>query len=145
MDSLQCERLWLPNGGLGHFDEWMAKRAWAESPLLQKAHKSPQDFWELCTLFHAGNPQVQLSIHDEDSYGECVGGLALMETFDGQVGPALVAVHTWLHPNYRGSLTLQRTLRKMALQECRNQGCRWLILTRQMPDGSNRTTYKEVT
>lgn len=143
MDSLQCERLELPKGGLGHLEPWMAYWAWEDSPLLQRAFPIQEAFWNHCEIFHAGTPQVQFALVDPKDGN--LGGTILMETFDGQVGPALVAVHTWLAPHARGSLTLQRKLRKLALQECRDQGIRWLILTRQMPDGSNRTTYKEVT
>lgn len=129
---------------MGYFQEWMAHWAWEDSGLLQRAFPgSPEAFWDHCQVFHGTTPQTQLTLHN--LVDGCVGGQVLMETFDGQVGPALVAVHTWLANHVRGSLEVQRTLRKMALQECRDQGIRWLILTRQMPDGSNRTTYKEVT
>lgn len=143
VSNLVCNRLDLPQGGLGNFTEQLAFWAWEDSPLLQRAFPTGFDFWIHSQRFHSNLPQVQYSLHSEWSNGP-VGGIVLSPTVDGQVGPCLVVVHSYLMPSYRGSLTLQRKLRKLALMECRTQSVRWLIITRQMPDGTQRITYKEV-
>lgn len=140
--NLQCKRIDLPQGGMGLFTEQLAFWSWEDSPLLQRAFPYGFDFWVHSQRYHSNLPQVQYAL--ADSSGEPVGGIVLTPTVDGQVGPCLVVVHSYLMPHVRGSLTLQRKLRKLALMECRTQSVRWLIITRQMPDGTQRITYKEV-
>lgn len=127
------------------FTEQLAHWAWEDSPLLQAAHPSGDAFWVHSQRFHGSIPQVQFSLHDpKDPPEDCVGGIVLTPTVDGQVGNCLVVIHNFLMGPYRGSLSLQRRLLRLALQECRDMGVRWLIITRQMPDGTQRITYKEV-
>lgn len=139
--SLRCERLALPEGGTGLFTQRLADCAWIDSPLLRRAWVSPMEFWQHSRQFHGAIPQVQFAVSEGQ---KLVGGIVLTRTVDGQVGDCLVVIHNFLMELYRGSVTLQRKLLRLALKECRDQGLRWLIITRQMPDGTQRITYKEV-
>lgn len=139
--NLICERLALPEGGTGLFTAQLAFAAWGDSKLLQAAWDSPLDFWKHSMKFHGSIPQVQFAVSDHQ---KLAGGIVLTRTVDGQVGDCLVVIHNFLMGPYRGSAPLQRKLLRLALKECADQGLRWLIITRQMPDGTQRITYKEV-
>lgn len=139
--NLICERLALPEGGTGLFTWRLAIAAWEDSSLLQAAWDEPVDFWNHSRRFHGAIPQVQFAVSEGQ---KLVGGIVLTRTVDGQVGDCLVVIHNFLMGPYRGSVTLQRRLLRLALKECADQGLRWLIITRQMPDGTQRITYKEV-
>jgi len=139
--NLICERLALPEGGTGLFTQRLAQAAWEDSKLLQTAWPEWFAFWRHSRRFHGAIPQVQFAVSEGQ---KLVGGIVLTRTVDGQVGDCLVVIHNFLMEAHRGSVTLQRKLLRLALKECRDQGLRWLIITRQMPDGTQRITYKEV-
>ncbi|MEI2606474.1 hypothetical protein V8O11_22150 [Erwinia aphidicola] len=106
--------------------------AWEESPLIQRAFPSKAAYWDYQVRFHTGCQQVQITLHTPD--GKPVGGIVLCHVEDAQVGDALMALHTFILPEYRSVANLM-ALRKEARWVACNSGIRWIIYPRRTPEG----------
>lgn len=83
---------------------------------------------------------AQVLIHVDD---KCVGGVMLIETFDAQVGPAVIAIHQFILPEYREMFPYRKVIRE-AERVAREAGSKFLIWTHRKPSGRIYYTYKEV-
>lgn len=127
---LPLRRLSLADGGLGYIDEALVREVYNDSPLAQRAFPTWESFWEHTKAVHENTEQVQIGAFDT----VCVGGLVLAPSMDPQVGLCLMALHTFIHPDYR-SPWLLKALRKEARQVARELGVRWLVFPRRTPEG----------
>lgn len=127
---LQLSRLSLPDGGLGFVEDYLVKAAWEGSPLIQRAFPSWESYWEHTKALHAETPQVHIGAFDM----VCVGGIAFAPSMDPQVGLCLMALHTFIHPDYR-STGLLKALRREAQKVAQEAGIRWLVYPRRVPEG----------
>ncbi|BAJ51823.1 hypothetical protein CJ97_gp35 [Ralstonia phage RSB2] len=117
---------------LGFMSETLVATAWAESPLIQRAFPTAAAYWEYQCRFHAGCPQVQITLHTPE--GITVGGIVLCSVEDAQVGDALMALHTFILPEYRSARNLL-ALKREARWVARNSNIRWIIYPRRTPEG----------
>ncbi|AJT60832.1 hypothetical protein [Ralstonia phage phiITL-1] len=124
-------RVLVCEGGLGFMNEALVRSAWEGSPLAQRGFPTWESYWEYQKQFHADAYQVQIVILDGET---CVGGIVLHPCEDAQVGECLLALHTFILPEYRSAANL-RTLREKARRVAREAGIRWLVYPRGTPEG----------
>lgn len=72
-----------------------------------------------------------------------VGGIVLIQTMDAQVGPAVIALHQFILPEYRGRFPYRQVLTE-AIKVAKGVGSKYLIWTHRKPSGRIFHTYKEV-
>ena len=124
--------------GLGDVPEGFMFDGWRDSEL---ARSRPFGYWLSVQHEALREPHVQIRVYDGDYL---VGACVLVDTLDAQVGPALLAWHQWMRPEYRGGL-VWRYIIKHAIRYCKDAGVDWLIWThRDEKSGRIYQTYKEI-
>lgn len=125
-------------GDWGHIPEELLYQGWLDSTLARslpyaafRAHQ--QSIIE-------SSEHAQILLYDGETP---VGGILLMQTMDAQVGPAVIALHQFILPEYRASFPYREVLRE-AQRIAKGVGSGFLIWTHRKPSGRIYHTYKEV-
>lgn len=127
-----------PKGDWGNIPEDILYRGWLDSDL---SRSNPYAVWRSYQqALVESTEHAQILLTDN---GCVVGGLMLVQTLDAQVGPALIAIHQFILPEYRAEFPYRKVLNeaKRIASEC---GSGFLIWTHRKPSGRIFYTYKEV-
>ena len=132
---------WFLEGGSEGFPEALGARGWADSKLCQTV---PFRVWWERQEIVMEDVHAKIIIRDE-STGDSVGGVVLLEGSDAQVGPALFCWHQYLDTDYRNTPGLWRKVMRLAIEATRQSGLKWLVWShRDESSGRIFYTYKEV-
>lgn len=128
----------LPAGDWGMIHKDLMYQGWLDSDL---ARSLPFGTWySYQESMVNSHEHAQVLIHVDD---KCVGGVMLFETLDAQVGPAVIALHQFILPEYRAVFPYRKVIRE-AERVARECGSKFLIWTHRKPSGRIYYTYKEV-
>lgn len=125
-------------GDWGMIEKGLMYQGWLDSELSRSLPFTTWFAYQQGLIDSQEHAQVLLHVD-----GKCVGGVMLFETLDAQVGPAVIALHQFILPEYRAVFPYRKVIRE-AERVARECGSKFLIWTHRKPSGRIFYTYKEV-
>lgn len=135
---IQLQSTAHPKGDWGNIPESLLYKGWLDSDLSRSNPYSTWRAYQQALIESTEHAQILLVEN-----GNVVGGVILVQTLDAQVGPALIAIHQFILPEYREVFPYRKVI-KEAMRIASGVGSQFLIWTHRKPSGRIYYTYKEV-